>query len=462
MYSHPLVSIGVDKRIPSAIDPTVFGNVLVDVLINRGHVLARILNDEAAKGIEITKEFAARIPVSDAQNPLYPFCLGVIKLVQQADVDNPSPDEFRSRIERGSRMLPRLSEILGDALVARDYKQIPVVLSTLNSVPEWQHTYFELKPILCRALVVKDEDLVAPDAVNLGKAFLNDAKVHAAIAELQNWESLMGQFSHVGELTFEALKSSIDALPEYCADMKRSLNLLVIRAEAKADTAEHLITEFYAEANAWLDRSTDRLSGWYKRQARVIGLGAAILLSGFANIDTINLLNTLSSNPAIREKAAVAAVSSAQRWEVGGSDALTAKYENTDCITIRGILKQWGDYNQAKAAWDKNAPHAQADAAPALPKQSLTAEQLQMTLVCTKSLTSAVVADLNVSGLQVGWTQKQFNLMNEESGVKWGVVWLKWLLGILISAFAITLGGEFWFKQIQEIVRLTGKTKAKS
>ena len=34
--------------------------------------------------------------------------------------------------------------------------------------------------------------------------------------------------------------------------------------------------------------------------------------------------------------------------------------------------------------------------------------------------------------------------------------WWMWVLGVILSALAATMGGEYWFKMLSEVVRLAG------
>lgn len=67
--------------------------------------------------------------------------------------------------------------------------------------------------------------------------------------------------------------------------------------------------------------------------------------------------------------------------------------------------------------------------------------------------------DYLASYLPIGWQakavdSKQFVHEVKEEVAKRG--WPAWVLGILISIFAVSLGGEFWFKTMQEVIRLAG------
>jgi hypothetical protein len=138
------------------------------------------------------------------------------------------------------------------------------------------------------------------------------------------------------------------------------------------------------------DEGMDRVSGWYKRQSSYILLGIAIVLVAIINVDTFTVSQRLWKDKALR--AAVAA-----------------------------------------QAADTTSTGTQA-----CPGSSTTDSPQKRAAAC--------VDDVNQLQLPIGWTAGS-----------WPEGWkgyLAKLAGLLVSAFALSLGAPFWFDLLSKIARL--------
>lgn len=96
---------------------------------------------------------------------------------------------------------------------------------------------------------------------------------------------------------FEQIRDGIAALGAANPQLRQALESLLLGIQ-KGDQALGAARE---RVEAWFDNSTERLNGWYKRQAQkmsfVIGIGLAVVL----NADTVALAQTLWREPLIRQ-----------------------------------------------------------------------------------------------------------------------------------------------------------------
>lgn len=156
----------------------------------------------------------------------------------------------------------------------------------------------------------------------------------------------------------------------------------------------------------WYDSSMDRVSGWYKRRTQVmlliIGFGVAII----ANIDSIQLIQALSTNSALRQ----AIVAEAQSY------ANAPKSNQTQISDAQQAIEK--NYSDLKAL------------------------------------------DLP---LCVGCRWAQFPNDEPTKTIWWNTFWTG-LVGYLITAFAMSFGASFWFDMLNKliVVRSTVKPKEKS
>jgi hypothetical protein len=168
-------------------------------------------------------------------------------------------------------------------------------------------------------------------------------------------------------------------------------SLLALLSGAQDDMAL-----FQKKVEDWYADIGDRMSGWYKRHAQVALLMIGIVAAGALNADTLMVARVLATNPSIRQTVLDAA--------------------------------------QAKA----RAPGA-------APAQSPT------TTTDITPVVKELQANLDKAGLPIWWSQDQNspNRLPLCTGE-----WTGKVLGILITAVAVSLGASFWFDLMSKIVNL--------
>ena len=147
---------------------------------------------------------------------------------------------------------------------------------------------------------------------------------------------------------------------------------------------------------------------WYRQKTQLVigGLSVVVVLS--MNVDTLQLVNQLATDPKVRETQAEQGSQLARQPGLGAADAT-------------------------------------------LPAASQPALQAAVETVQQRS------ASLNASGLKLGWTERA-----------WRSTWqnplsaIEKLVGLLLSAFAVSMGAPFWFDLLKNLVsiRSVGKNLA--
>lgn len=200
----------------------------------------------------------------------------------------------------------------------------------------------------------------------------------------------------VGKTVMATLSAGVSSLPGTAENnrIKGILETFVMQTENDA-------TQFRQAVAKQFDAVMDRASGWYKRKTQTITLIIAALLVLSGNVDTINIATVLASNPAAREKM----VSTAQQ-------ALTSAE------------------NQAEKAKNKTIVVSVAQA------------NAQVEIATTK-YTEAVSA-LETSGLSFGWKGLPHTVWE----------YLAKAAGLLVTIFAVSLGGQFWFDTLQRVMQI--------
>jgi hypothetical protein len=180
------------------------------------------------------------------------------------------------------------------------------------------------------------------------------------------------------------------------------------------DAAAGDVATARANIEDWFDSAMDRVSGWYKRRVQKIILLIGLVLTLLTNADTITIVNSLSRDVSMRN----ALVAAATEYAKAGTAPARASGEDTDQI-----------------------PECETDAGS--PECRIARNQLQLAQL----------------GLPVGWN------VDDERSVPSGVAdWFAKVIGLLLTAIAISLGAPFWFDVLNKIivVRSTVKPKEKS
>jgi hypothetical protein len=140
---------------------------------------------------------------------------------------------------------------------------------------------------------------------------------------------------------------------------------------------------------SWFNEAMERVSGWYRRRTRVVLWLLALGLVAALNADTVHVARVLWLDPTVRTAAAVAARESVQEDAAAADDAADQPLE------------------------------AAAEAADA-------------------------IGELQGVGLPLRWS--------EETTPDDGGGWALKVLGLLITAFALTFGAPFWFDVLKRFV----------
>ena len=187
-------------------------------------------------------------------------------------------------------------------------------------------------------------------------------------------------------------------------ELQKALLTLIDDAEGDFEKARKNVED-------WYDSTMDRVSGWYKRRVHIILLVIGFLASALVNADSINIARALMQNDALRQTVVASAEKAAA------------------------------------------APAPQPSPADAGQRAKEARETIQ-----------EVRKDLDALGLPIGWARSP---PNPDDSRRFPATWGQWglkLLGILITALAVSQGAPFWFDLLNKfiVIRSTVKPREKS
>lgn len=200
-----------------------------------------------------------------------------------------------------------------------------------------------------------------------------------------------------GSPIYQQIQATVDSMPE---SLKNSLYILAERAQKDGGDTQEQLQRFQREIEIWFDRSMERASGVYKRNARGVAilLGTAIAIG--ANADSVNIINRLSKDSMLRS-------------------------------TVNLYAQQ---------LVEKNTP-AKLDNL-----TNLTKVQNQVGIA------------LDNLAVPFGWSEPNRLEIDTEGNVLWPAFFTK-VFGWILSGVAISMGAVFWFDVLSKIINIRNSGK---
>ena len=193
------------------------------------------------------------------------------------------------------------------------------------------------------------------------------------------------------------------------------------------------MTKFEKSLEQWFEDSMDRLGAAYKRRVQLVGMSVAILVVVAVNANTITIVRTLSTNSTLRQALVGMATQAVNDSIAHGATA--------------GAPARAGDSTQANP-----------DSSPLGVPSSIA----QDSAVARLTRLTGSLESLGVLGLPIGYPplSAATEQLRERSTWTFASAMLKerlpiarkeWL-GLLITAFAVSLGAPFWFDVLNKAV----------
>lgn len=167
---------------------------------------------------------------------------------------------------------------------------------------------------------------------------------------------------------------------------------------ALLDQAGNSLEKGVANVEHWIDDQMDRVSGWYRQWTQWVLLVVGLVVCTAVNADTLKIVSDLYNDPAYREQiVASAAQRIAQMEDDAGAQAPADLKTTLD--KIRGELRE-------------------------------------------------------VQPL-VGWSKEECKHLGKQPFRRW----VGKVIGLILTAFAVSLGAPFWFNALQKLLQIRGSVK---
>jgi hypothetical protein len=235
-------------------------------------------------------------------------------------------------------------------------------------------------------------------------------------------------------MTPDAVKSPIE-------DLRASIALIPNDHVRKAllpliDAAGNDVAKARENIENWFNSAMDKVSGWYKRRTHIIILSVGFIVAAFLNADAISISNKLWHDKPMRDSIVAAAQESVK----------------TDPTKISAEVKPAQDAFISECKKNGN-------------KSGMCSQSCITNINSPECRLDNNLQRIEELGLPIGWKGSPL-LIDIPEGQRLQRIWdwLMKLLGLIITAFAISLGAPFWFDLLNKfiIVRSTVKPREKS
>lgn len=255
-----------------------------------------------------------------------------------------------------------------------------------------------------------------------------------------------------GADTDDSLKAALNHLLTEGKEHLPASTLAVLQAfwrEAEGD-----VKAFEARVGEWFDDSMARVSGWYKRQAQVIGMVLGLAMALLMNVDTLAIAKKLAGDSQARQALTAQATafvqSDATRSEIEElrrhkQDTVTAESDSADTTALRAIdslSREAGTLLAGPITSVRSATGFGWFRDPACDDKGL----LYPLCLVYRTLAAEFCAGRSAACDQPPLGAFVFFLFFK-------------VLGYAATAFAIALGAPFWFDLLSRLVKLRGTGK---
>ncbi|MEP6670047.1 MAG: hypothetical protein ABJF10_12885 [Chthoniobacter sp.] len=281
--------------------------------------------------------------------------------------------------------------------------------------------------------------------------------------------------------------------------------------------------EFEKQLGAWFDRSMDRVTGWYKKYTQAFTLVLGLVLAISCNVDSLRIVDVLSTDPKLREAIVQSASDYVNRTSVGTGKELsdaTARLEAATQVAEsepdgaqkieaqKTVAKMKAEVDKKKSEWDtevanaiksveaaeKLADQARKDAKEAKDTSDAVAKDstkdkavkeiaktaAEKAEAKAQKAAEAVNAKKDELTSLKSWggssaTDRLANTVRQMNGFGLPIGWhkgdwdkafadfpsgLRTILGWVLTALAASLGAPFWFDTLNKIVTIRAGGRA--
>jgi hypothetical protein len=227
--------------------------------------------------------------------------------------------------------------------------------------------------------------------------------------------------AHIGkdELTLESIKRAVEEHKDSQSDFYRMLRALL--------SQNLTFDQLRNEIDKLFNNAMDRLTGWYKRSAKIRSFIVASAICLLLNVDSITITRNLWNNKDKADQMASSAVASINYFDKVDSSRVELRSGGSNLPQNVASNKSLPAVNVAKVVAADDSASKKA------------AEQLQGSYNMLSGM-----------DLPIGWSKSNMPSKSESGGMMI-LLWLLKLLGIMLTTAAVSLGAPYWFDILNKL-----------
>jgi hypothetical protein len=310
----------------------------------------------------------------------------------------------------GSLLLSTINESVSNGLFRLRQNGLKDALEMLFLKPEWK-------------TFVQGQFIKSPHIQSL----MRDAKKYPAYIPANNFIlaviQMIGSKNYIQGNLQNAIASA--TLPD---DFKQVLQDIAAKADNKLENFEKGLARFY-------DDAMDRAGGWYKKRIRLILLLLGFTLSAALNLDTLKIADDALNN---------------KQHQKETIDKIVAQLPNIrmdrDSLTTTVTIK---DAEGKILVSQKASLDTAVDRTPGSKSAKASLESFHTIQLMYENTSALSLGYKGWADAQSQWTGTHGKTWFERLGA-----FIKKLLGVLITAFALQLGSNYWFDMLNKAVNI--------
>ncbi|MGV0024879.1 hypothetical protein [Phormidesmis priestleyi] len=239
--------------------------------------------------------------------------------------------------------------------------------------------------------------------------------------------------------TYQQIKEGLDKLPD---SVKESIGILARRAQTRVRKTENDLNQLREEVAIWFDRSMERASGVYKRNAKGVALLIGLSIAATTNSDTFHIFNRLSSDDSLRrlitDRASQLDLSAPNNPRL---DVQLEQLKNQTDAVLRDIAFpiSWSPINLNRQLGCQTSATADEPA-----RSSDEATQLKQQW---DNLYKSCLSTNQAAAVPIPFQVMQIALVKP-------LGFLRMMCGWALSGIAIAMGAPFWFDLLGKLVNV--------
>ena len=221
-------------------------------------------------------------------------------------------------------------------------------------------------------------------------------------------------------LTIQAVKDAVTANHGTKSDFYMMLATLL----SKEPTFDQLRNDL----EKMFDNSMERLTGWYKRKAKILSFVVGLIICVTLNVDTITITRNLWHNKDKAEQIATFAAAASKSFQINDSSEVELKSDKEVIASIKFENKALTKSNLGEAI-------SKIDTSGGNKKERQLVGSYN------------ILANLDIP---IGWSKENIPVKSEDCWLNFWMWFLK-ILGMLLTTAAVSLGAPYWFDILNKI-----------